>query len=116
MLHVRETRLTWVCWPLKTAWSEPPLYNLQPLCLDLAQAGGLPAAKLSAPPSSSICLGRGRDRGRSFSPRLPRQIARETHTLRNRLGKEATSARKMGESLGLIGDKIEGLSIDQQTY
>lgn len=115
MLHMRETRLTWVCWPPKTAWSEPPLYNLQPLCLDLVQARGLPPTKLSVPPSSSICLGRGRDRARSFSPPLPRQIARETHTLRNRMGNEATSARKIGESLGLIGDKIEGLSIHQQT-
>lgn len=34
---------------------------------------------------------------------------------RNKMGKEATSAMKIGERLGLIRDKIEGLIIDQQT-
>ena len=96
-------------------WSELALYNpQQSLCLDLAQAWGLPLAKLSEPPQVLSAQRRAGTESIPYPYLAPdRQLAR--HTLRNRMGKEATSAMKIGESLDLIGDKIEGLNIDQRT-
>ena len=50
-----------------------------------------------------------------LTPTWPQTDNSKRHTLRNRMEKEATLAMKISESLGLIGDKIEGLSINQQT-
>lgn len=96
-------------------WSEPTLYNpQQSLCLDLAQAWGLPLANLSGPPPVLSAQGGAGTESIPYPYLAPdRQLKR--HTLRNRMEKEATSAMKIGESLGLIGDKIEGLSINQWT-
>lgn len=86
-----------------TTWSS--------LCQDLAHAWKLFSAKLPATPSSSLYLGR--DRVRTPFPHLPPQADRsgEAH-LKHQVGKKATLARKISESLGLIGDKIERLSIN----
>lgn len=85
-----------------------------PLRQNRAQAWGLPSTKLLAAPSSSVCSGRGWNRA-PLPHRRPRPTEQERHILTTRVRKEATTARKIGESLGLIGDKIKGLIIDQQT-
>lgn len=85
------------------------------LCQDLAHAWELLSAKLPATSSSSIYLGRDRVRAPFPSHLLPQADSAEKAHLKNQVGKKATSARKISESLGLIGDKIKGLIIDQWT-
>lgn len=69
---------------------------------DLTHSWKLLFAKLPATPSSSM-----------YFPHLPPQAdsAGKVH-LKDQVGKKTTLARKIRESLGLIGDKIERLSIN----